>query len=158
MAVRWQHGLLRLWFVASVCWLAAIWWLNIGLAPVARYILTGSDGQQYEMDAPDEQTAMSALEMYLQRRQSAPPSVEAPTQPQDKPKWGSDPIVLGSWKNYAPGAKGEANPSDESAPVPSSQDRLVTQASWAFGPPMAALIFGYIVGWIVLGFLPRRVG
>ena len=35
-------------------------------------------------------------------------------------------------------------------------ERHLTEAAWAFGPPIAVLIFGYSVGWIVSGFRPKR--
>ena len=54
MAIRWRQGLLRLWIVASAFWIASVWWFNIGYAPSARFILTASDGNKYEIDAPDE--------------------------------------------------------------------------------------------------------
>ena len=33
-----------------------------------------------------------------------------------------------------------------------------SQAVWSFGPPIATLMFAYIIEWIVRGFRPRKVG
>ena len=40
---------------------------------------------------------------------------------------------------------------------PSPQIRRLTQAAWAFGPKIATLILGYVIGSIVLGFRPSNV-
>ena len=34
----------------------------------------------------------------------------------------------------------------------------LNQAVWSFGPPIATLMFAYIIEWIVRGFRPRKVG
>jgi hypothetical protein len=64
----------RLWSVASVFWIALVWWFNIGYAPTAEYVLTASDGQQYVIYAPEKGAAVSAIEAYLERHKSALPS------------------------------------------------------------------------------------
>ena len=168
MAVRWKHGLLRLWSVASVFWIALVWWFNIGYAPTAEYVLTASDGQRYVIYAPEKGAAVYAIEAYLERYKSALPSkgpdpsaqyVQTPQAPTASNEWSKAPLYLGSWENYVVGAKGEPpNPFDQFDPAPPSpQVRLATQAEWAFGPPIATLTFGFIIGWIVLGFRPRKV-
>ena len=243
MAIRWKQGLLKFWVVASVFWIAWVWWFNIGhdgpyLVPVeydpfksasspaskpshaaptppnaaealvvqgpdgkvisfpagsdvravdaamrsyyayylnsstpvvhastsARYRLTTPDGAEYEVDAPDEQSAVLALQKYLH----APPSASALTVSHG---YGKDPIVHGPWEDYAPlpnasdppvaGLK-DGSPFDplKRGPfddlIPSPQLRRLTQAAWALGPPISTLILGYVIGWVVLGFRPSK--
>jgi hypothetical protein len=108
MGIRWKQGLLRFWVVASVLWIASVWWFNIG---------TGGP--------------------YLF------PIEHDPFKP---PMFSSQPPK--------PAANG-ATLSVEGL-EPSPQLQRLTQAAWAFGPPIAILTLACSVGWIVSGFRPRR--
>ena len=103
MAIRWKHGLLRFWVVASVLWIASVWWFEIGKAPFSLDDWTPAP--PIASSSPSKSTAGKAT-LWVERS---------------------------GWL-----------------------DR--NRAAWAFGPPIGTLAFAYIIGWIFMGFRPRKVG
>jgi hypothetical protein len=107
MAIRWKHGLLRFWIVASVLWIASVWWFEIGA------------------DGP-----------YLFRH------------PMPNAAWQSTETPPGKLLSFR----------DIGLPEPFDWLDRLNRAVWAFGPPIATLAFAYVIGWIIMGFRPRKVG
>jgi hypothetical protein len=108
MGIRWKQGLLRLWVVASVLWIASVWWFNIGT------------GGQYLF-----------------------PIEHDPFKP-----------PMSSSQSPKPAANGATRSVEGLEPSP--QLPRLTQAAWAFGPPIAILIVAYTVGWMRLPFFDSR--
>jgi hypothetical protein len=39
---------------------------------------------------------------------------------------------------------------------PPDRQTTLNKAAWAFGPPITTPTFGYVIGWIIGGFRPKK--
>jgi hypothetical protein len=161
--MNWRRGLTRAWIVGAVVWIGLIgffrWEDVVRVSPAGTIILNGSEGSRFNFPADvSESEVLEALSKHYG---------------DDPRKTSSEPAGEGAkpWCRY-----GSQNPSCDNTTleqqrakaISAARQRMFTEqfkaafnerrnltkelAALAIGPPIAVLLVGLVLAWIVRGF------
>jgi hypothetical protein len=161
--MNWKRGLIRTWFVGAVTWIGLIGFLRwedvVRVSPAGTITLKGSEGSKFIFPADvSESEILEALAKHYSDEPNQ--SVPKPTSEDVKPwcRYGSqdpscDNATLEQQRAKAISAARQRMFAEQAKVAFNERRELTTElAALAVGPPIAILLAGLVLAWVVRGF------